>query len=312
MGLWFVSAFGSFTFVLALLRLEKTVPSPVPSFRVVVLTWTRHRALRRLLRSLEHAHYNGSVIQLELHFDGPTEKKRREWNQTMGVAQTFHFSHGEKIIKVARENGGLRRAWLNAWPSAGLEGDVQTLILEDDIEVSPWWFKWLTIMWKTYGHRNDLGGITLNRQQQLATKGWDGEQFEVLNGNLPFLNKIVGSWGFSPHPRHWRRFLDSEREWINSTPKIGKLGINRWMKTKKGSVWTMFWMKWSLQRNLYTLYVTCPGKTALAIHHREAGEHFVSTQGARYTVMKQWPTLWNRKPPSHLKLYGWDLKAIAN
>jgi len=224
----------------------------------------------------------------------------------MKVAQDFKFSHGEKIIKVAKENSSLRRAWLNAWPSAGLEGDVQTVILEDDLELSRWWFRWLRLMWKTYGNREDLGGITLNRQQQLATTGEDGREYEIVNNNVPFMNKIVGSWGFSPEARHWRNFLDSESNWINQVPKIENLGINAWLQHKATSIWTMFWMKWSVERGLYTLYVTCPGKDSLAIHHREKGEHLHETRGPRYNLLKRWPPEWDH-PPSSLSFYDWDL-----
>ena len=34
----------------------------------------------------------------------------------------------------------------------------------------------------------------------------------IQNGDEPFLYKLVGTWGFAPHPKRWRELLD----WFNS------------------------------------------------------------------------------------------------
>jgi len=282
-----------------------------PAMRVVVLTWRRHRSLARLLDSLERASYGEASILLEIHFDGKRREIDKMWSKAMEVATQFHFSHGRKVIKVAKQNGGLRRAWLNAWPTVGQPGDARTLILEDDLEVSRWWFKWLSLMWKTYGHRDDLGGITLGRYQTCPVEALDGEQCEIANGHRPFLSRLVGSWGFSPNARFWKKFLASEAQWINSEPAIGDLAINVWMKSKKGSVWTLYWMKYSTELSLFTLYVTCPNQKALAIHHREKGEHNQESQGARYSLLEKWPHQWDQPMPKNPIQHGWDRKPIA-
>lgn len=40
----------------------------------------------------------------------------------------------------------------------------------------------------------------------------DRADMEIMNNHEPFLYKLVGTWAFSPHPKHWREFLD----WFNS------------------------------------------------------------------------------------------------
>ena len=40
----------------------------------------------------------------------------------------------------------------------------------------------------------------------------DRSDMEIMNNHEPFLYKLVGTWAFSPHPKHWREFLD----WFNS------------------------------------------------------------------------------------------------
>ena len=40
----------------------------------------------------------------------------------------------------------------------------------------------------------------------------ENENVEIFNNYEPFLYKLVGTWAYSPHPKHWREFLD----WFNS------------------------------------------------------------------------------------------------
>jgi len=41
------------------------------------------------------------------------------------------------------------------------------IIVEDDLELSPFWFTWLKKAWNKYGHREDLAGITLSVRKML-------------------------------------------------------------------------------------------------------------------------------------------------
>ena len=47
------------------------------------------------------------------------------------------------------------------------------VIIEDDMQLSPLWYRWLTKAWETYGDRDDLGlgGISLCRQRLRASDG---------------------------------------------------------------------------------------------------------------------------------------------
>ena len=39
--------------------------------------------------------------------------------------------------------------------------DEYSIIIEDDLEVSPFWYTWLKKAWKAYGYREDVAGIAL-------------------------------------------------------------------------------------------------------------------------------------------------------
>ena len=61
------------------------------------------------------------------------------------IAQTFRFSHGEKIVQEERENLGIMRAWAQAWTWRDREIFV---IIEDDVEMSPHWYRAAVNMWR--------------------------------------------------------------------------------------------------------------------------------------------------------------------
>ena len=61
--------------------------------------------------------------------------------------------------KIFEKNHGLRIAWFDAWyPKPDYE---YCIIIEDDIEMSPFWYTWLKKSWSNYRHRDDIFGIAL-------------------------------------------------------------------------------------------------------------------------------------------------------
>ena len=55
--------------------------------------------------------------------------------------------------------------------------------------------------------------LALQRQFLMYKKNEEeNENLEIFNNFEPFLYKLVGTWAYSPHPKHWREFLD----WFNS------------------------------------------------------------------------------------------------
>ena len=67
------------------------------------------------------------------------------------IARTFRFSHGEKIVQEERENRGIMKAWAEAWTWRDREIFV---VIEDDVEMSPHWYRAAVNMWRKYGGRS--------------------------------------------------------------------------------------------------------------------------------------------------------------
>ena len=78
------------------------------------------------------------------------------------MAKNFRFSHGEKIVTKSEVNQGVMGAWRDAWSWRDSEMFV---VIEDDVEMSPWWYRALSNLWSKYGQREDLAGVGLQNQE---------------------------------------------------------------------------------------------------------------------------------------------------
>ena len=91
---------------------------------------------------------------------------------------------GKVTPKIFEENHGLRQAWFGAWypkvksifpKKKKIEIFIQEkyfflqpddefcIIIEDDLEVSPFWYTWLKKSWLKYQDREDIAGIGKKR-----------------------------------------------------------------------------------------------------------------------------------------------------
>lgn len=242
----------------------------------IILTKNRPKSLQRLLKSLGRA-------PTDIRIDGADRETQRV------AAGAFTLTNA----------GGLREAWLGAWPTPR----GHAIILEDDVELSPGWYEWLQAAWRAYGGRTDLAGISLQRQTLVPMK--PSRHKTIVNGHMPFLYKLPGSIGFSPHPKRWAEFL----RWVETKDldtfdaHVNGLVTSDWYGTlNKKSIWTQLFIRFCEERGLYTLYVTLPKSQTLAAHWREKGEHFGGGQGKDFELA----TTVKKNFPADPVKYGWN------
>ena len=279
--------FGLITFVLSIIYLMKNFRQKEPesfvlysssitnnvinlSLTIHILTWNRPHSFLRLLHSLLDTNFEDDKVNLVIHIDGGDQN-----SETYYEAVNSFWSFGSKSIIKNNQQKGLAYAWFNVWKP--IHPSELAVIFEDDIIVSPWWYKWLKCAWQNYLFRNDIAGISLQRQRLIPQK--PHRTMEIINNNEPFLFALVGSIGFSPHPTQWRRFVD----WINQTDldnfdvSIPELITTNWYQ--KGKMWTQHFIYFCKKYELYTLYVNLPHQRSLAEHLQEKGVHFSKTLG---------------------------------
>eukprot|EP00961_Rhodomonas_salina_P090324 1215364-Rhodomonas_salina.1 len=260
--------------------------------------WKRHASLARLLRSLQAAEYAGDAIDLDIRIDGGSGEDR---DKSIAVAKAAEWPFGTKQVLINDKNEGLAAAWFKGWVPPS--DDHRAMFLEDDIEVSPFWYKWVQLMYKAYGDKPWMAGVTL-QHQTLNTR--TGGQTHIKNDYTPFGYKLLGSWGFSPHPKHWREFIKIDPK--KHDPHVPGLITSSWFKqVKKGSMWTQHFIWYTEKHNLFTIYLTPGDKLSMAANYREKGEHYQSSQGKDFTLVTHWDPKWDN-PPATPNLYGWDCK----
>jgi len=99
---------------------------------------------------------------------------------------------------------GIRGQWIDTWrPSDNSE---LGLILEDDISVSKYAYRWLRAVHAAYRDRSDFVGTSLNSDQMTIVSASPKGRLAAPKNDTLLMYKCVGAWGLSPTPYHWRRF----------------------------------------------------------------------------------------------------------
>jgi hypothetical protein len=140
---------------------------------------------------------------------------------------------------------------------------------------------------------------------------------EIVNNHVPFMYKFIGTWGYSPHPKRWKEFLNWHSEHSNKPPEYfdvpGILPSSWWhefIKRKRtGSMWTQYMHYYveTVNPELFHLYVNLPDKKTISAHHREKGEHYTGGEGRDFNLAQKISLNF----PSQLNKYDWDGKQIA-
>ena len=112
--------------------------------------------LVRLVSSMALAHYVGDNIPLSFHMDRKVDIK------TLRIANNFDWPHGNKLLHRRIIQGGLIRAVSESWyPTSDHSFG---LLLEDDVEVSPFFYLWLKYTLLVYHYDPK---VMLNAEQNL-------------------------------------------------------------------------------------------------------------------------------------------------
>lgn len=273
-----------------------------PSLRILVLTMNRKASLERLLKSLDNSFYQENRVDLDIWVD--VHHASNIDPDTSSLSENFVWRHGIKKVHYQDKNAGLRGQWLYTWGKSvpgGLRPGLKEkcLILEDDLEVSPYFFLWLMEAHKNYSSRAEINGFTLQRAQLCAKNGCstlNGGPHKFEKGNFGY--HLVGSWGFSPILDHWIKFLKWVEKLDESTnkPYIAGLTPTSWYKNeeRKGKcpgnscIWTILHIKYcETHYDRFTVYAKTSERFTLASNWRERGLHFGAKSKVDFPFLNQ-------------------------
>lgn len=130
--------------------------SSIFSLIIKVLTFNRLNSLTRCLTSLSKAHYHPDhPVHLHIfvdHFPNQTQSdvdlKLQESLGILRFVDGFQWKWGQKVVHYRTTNVGLQAQWLEAWwPTSD---DEFAFVVEDDLELSPLFFKYLRALILNY------------------------------------------------------------------------------------------------------------------------------------------------------------------
>jgi len=96
--------------------------------------------------------------------------------------------------------------WIDTWRPRDDSDTELGLILEDDLSVSPYAYRWLVAVHRAYRHRSDFVGATLQSQSLTLSISRPKGPLAGPKIDTVVMYKALGTWGSAPKPLHWRRF----------------------------------------------------------------------------------------------------------
>ena len=287
--------------------------------RIIVLTFNRSESLRKLLKSVDKLEIDGDKASLEIWIDRDVGKDGDTivHPPTLRVARAFAWSRGQTRVHVHSKHVGLYGQWIDTWRPAPGSSEL-ALFLEDDISVSPYAYRWLKAVHKKYGHRTDIAGYTL--QSESVNSARSMRPISRPRNQTVFLYKLLGSWGYAPHPKSWMHFQDwyhAARNDPHFHPYVPKATtFTNWYKTfeqenRQDSMWTIWHVYYCDKFDMFTVYnniemCTNDSNHLLCANRMEVGLH-VGRKGPENTknILRIWSDDYIKLPDNPLR-YEFD------
>ncbi|MGE0090599.1 MAG: hypothetical protein AB7S50_14095 [Bacteroidales bacterium] len=210
---------------------------------IVIATYNRPVSLLRLLSSVESAIYDVQDVPLVISIDGGGTNNQ----ETCRIAEDFNWSFGTKRIIKHKENLGLRNHILSCGDLSEVFGAV--IVLEDDIYVSPYFYKYACSAAEFYKNDEKIAQISLY-------------SFNIhIHTLLPFVPlksaydtyfvQYGCSWGQCWTKSQWSGF----RKWYNKGQQVTKIdklprNIINWPE----SSWLKFFTKYLVETDKVSVY----------------------------------------------------------
>ena len=303
--------------------------------RIIILTYGRANALRSLLLSLNELKLDGALALIEIWIDRGKDSNRVR-DDVLNVAKQFTWLLGSTNLHVWSHHVGVYGQWVKTWCPSENSTEL-ALILEEDLVVSPHAWRWLKAARDAYGHRNDIAGYTL--QSEMLMSSIDGNPLQTNKAYVAFAYRLIGTWGFAPHPRRWAEFqswfhrVRSENDTFQ--PYVDGIIMTTWYqdferREQQDSMWSMWFIYFANERGLYVVYnniALYSGKlnAFLAVHNAAfGGMHYAPASSsykkhrAQLFAKKKLLRLWRQDYvsfPSDIVKYEFDglpATSIAN
>lgn len=269
--------------VIALDDLSEKIARESFRLKLVVFTCDRLESLKRLSMSLLRADYSAIAGLADLQVQ--VDYCPRHQDSIRSFLANFTWPHGAMSVNLSERQKGLRDSVLSGWIPKNM--DEFAVFLEDDIEVSPSFVRWLTetLQRYYYGHP---GPVDSNRLMSIAlyapiySEALRGP-FEPRTTDEAYLSQLPCSWGALFTPYMWRQFLnwfEDNKEFDPLVPDLGE--VNSWPASRS---WKRFLARFMSETGAYVVYPNVGHNRSFSTNHVELGVNMKDPQ--QLAVLRQ-------------------------
>ncbi|KAL3354596.1 hypothetical protein AABB24_018982 [Solanum stoloniferum] len=243
-----------------------------------IITQNRANSLARLLKALSDAYYIGDQVPITFNMDSKVDEA------TIKLVNSFNWPHGTKTLRRRIIQGGLIRAVSESWyPSSD---DDFGLLLEDDIEVSPYYYLWIKYALLAYHYDPqislpELSSISLYTPRLVEVvkerPKWNATDFfKHIHPNTPYLHQLPCSWGAVFFPKQWKEFYVYMNMRFTEDPKQNPVQIPKSRTNGWQASWKKFLIDMMYLRGYVSLYPNFPNQMSFSTNHMEPGAHIAA------------------------------------
>lgn len=227
---------------------------------IIVVAYNRADSLKRLLQSLLYAkEISAAKLIISIDNQAPQNFDVKE------LADSFEWPFGEKEVQYQSEHLGLKKHILKC---GNLTQEYESvIILEDDLFVSPYFYKYAIAAKAFYANDEQIGGISLYNQPRQEAE--ELPFFPLMDHSDVYFMQLPSSLGQLWTRDQWKQF----KTWYDTGPDLSRemlpAYIYRWPETS----WKKYFAAYILDQNKYFVYP----RISLTTNFFDSGAHMTDS-----------------------------------
>ena len=244
---------------------------------IVVAAYNRPASLLRLLSGLAKAHYPDQPIPLHISID------QSYASDVQRAAEDFDWPHGPKKVEQHPEHLGLKDHLLYCGDLSQTYGSI--ILLEDDLFVSPEFYRFAAAGLQFYQGVEQVGGVSLYHYEVAESSQLPFRPVE--DGQDLYFMQWPSSWGFAILKEDWQDF----REWLTQEKEVTSW-LPAFVQAWEVGSWKRLLVAYLRAKNKLFAYP----RIGLSTHFGEPGPHTV-LQGFQQSPLLSQPRAWRWVSP---------------
>ena len=289
-------------------------------FRIIPIVYNRATSLLQCLESLRDLDTLGDKVSIHIWVDRSNTSKFNKETVNVGWKFALEWTKGPVCVHVQKKHAYITGQWIDTWSPPN--NHELALILEDDVSISPHAYHWLRSAHSFYRDWKNVSGYTLEMEGVTFFAPVDNRR--PMNGpssDVSYMYPVIGTTGFMPHPRSWRRFqkwYHNIRQNADIKPYVPGIIPTEWYmmfeaQGRQESMWEMWHIyftylhhEWCVYPNIMT-FTDNYYNAQLAVNRQEAGLHFeaAETRDNTYSLLTEWDEKYV-KFPNRTVMYSYD------